>query len=741
MKRINELIFFLVLFCCISGIFQNYPIFLKNLEINTRTLNNDIDNLNKFQDLHIGNSIYSSYNLSVELDNLTSTLEGKLEVDFYNNDQVNFSKLPFHIYLSGMNFTSRPGKIDIIDVNKSDKTPLVYEVYPQNQTMWIHLDTKLEPLQRTLFDIYFNATLPDGGIDRSNSHGNNYDQSRIYKCAGFYPMPCVYDIYDGWNTDPYLHIGDPFYFDMAYYDFYITVPNGMVVAATGKLIEKVSDGFLTTYYFNPNHPVREVTFSASTWFYVESTLVNGVNVSTYYLPKSQFIWENNALIYAIQALTLFNDTFGEYPYPTLNIVEEYTYFGGMEYPCQVYITESIDYWSNPQYWLELIIAHEVSHQWWYNLIGNDEVDWGFLDEGLAVWSESYYAEIFYGNWIYFQYPPWIDEVRNYYAVTGLPSKINASVYNAVNADNYYYTAYTKAPLIIEQLRRNIGNASFIDGLKYYYNQKVYKIAMLSDLQLSMETVYGKSLDWFFFPWFDNFYLPKYNFISCTYDMKQKVLKLTINDLNEPLNPYSYSQQVPLSLYDKNNNMIFNDIFWINGTTSLQISITNTPNKVRLIYTDDVLVQLDSPSKLYIESPVETVGFQNPGSFTLSSDADDPDTDGAFNLIWTDSDGADNYSIYLHNSKITEINETLTTVVSQTAVSPFSITGLSSGDYYYIIVAYNETGQTMSNCIHITVKKGGADRGIPGYNSALLIGVLFAISILIYKKVNELIKNS
>ncbi|NVM36488.1 MAG: M1 family metallopeptidase [Candidatus Lokiarchaeota archaeon] len=567
--------------------------------------NNPKLDANENPKLSLNGGEYSHYNLSVQLDDLTSTLTGVLKVDFYNNDPVNFTKLPFHIYLSGMAFISRSGIIDIISVNKSDisKKSLAYDEYPANQTMWVHLDTILEPLQRVQFEINFSATLPDGGMDRSNSHGDDFDHSRIYKCAGFYPTPCVYDSYDGWNTDPYLWVGDPFYYDMAYYDFYITVPKGMVVAATGELVQKIDDGDFTHYYFDPIHPVREVTFSASKYFYYDSDTVNGVNVTTYYLPKSQFLWENNAINYAIQALELFNETFGEYPYPTLNIVQEYTHHGGMEYPCQVYITESLDEWDYPLFWLESIIVHETGHQWWYNLVGNDEVDWGFLDEGLVCWLTSYYGEINYGNWEFFQYPPYIDKVRTYYTFEGLSSKINASVYDAVNASNYYYTAYTKAPLIFEKLRRSIGNTIFLTGLRLFYSQKVYKIALLSDLQQAMESVYGSSLDWFFFPWFDNFYLPKYNFLECSYDGNQQILNLTINDLSEPLNDYIYSQQVQLLIYDS-SGLALDEWMWINGTTARTISLSNKPKKVRLEYGDEVLVQLYSEYETYIEKELE-----------------------------------------------------------------------------------------------------------------------------------------
>jgi len=99
----------------------------------------------------------------------------------------------------------------------------------------------------------------------------------------------------------------------------------------------------------------------------------------------------------------------------------------------------------------------------------------------------------------------------------------------------------------------------------------------------------------------------------------------------------------------------------------------------------------------------TVERPKPGNFTLTSDAGDPDTNGAFNLTWTVSEGADNYSIYSFDRLITMINTSLTIIADQTATSPFLITGLSRGIYFFVVVAYNETGETLSNNIWIEVQ--------------------------------------
>ncbi|MFW9880336.1 MAG: Ser-Thr-rich GPI-anchored membrane family protein, partial [Candidatus Thorarchaeota archaeon] len=93
----------------------------------------------------------------------------------------------------------------------------------------------------------------------------------------------------------------------------------------------------------------------------------------------------------------------------------------------------------------------------------------------------------------------------------------------------------------------------------------------------------------------------------------------------------------------------------------------------------------------------------PGPFDLTSTADSPDTDGDFDLTWTSSSGADNYSLYMDNNYITRIDKSLTSLAYQNATSPFQITGLTNGTYFFIIVAYNETGSTLSDCIMVEVQ--------------------------------------
>jgi len=93
----------------------------------------------------------------------------------------------------------------------------------------------------------------------------------------------------------------------------------------------------------------------------------------------------------------------------------------------------------------------------------------------------------------------------------------------------------------------------------------------------------------------------------------------------------------------------------------------------------------------------------PGSFTLSSNASDPDDNGLFILSWTGSSGATNYSIYQYSSFITEINGSLTLLADEITDPSLDLSGYSDGTYYYIVVAHNQIGDTSSNCITVIVQ--------------------------------------
>ncbi len=95
--------------------------------------------------------------------------------------------------------------------------------------------------------------------------------------------------------------------------------------------------------------------------------------------------------------------------------------------------------------------------------------------------------------------------------------------------------------------------------------------------------------------------------------------------------------------------------------------------------------------------------QLPNYFALMSTAGTPDSDGSFNLWWSNSLDADNYSLYQSNETIVQINSNVTKIVEGNVNRTFNLVNLKEGEYYFTAIAYNKVGNTSSNCLKVTVQ--------------------------------------
>ncbi|MHA1671828.1 MAG: C25 family cysteine peptidase [Promethearchaeota archaeon] len=132
-----------------------------------------------------------------------------------------------------------------------------------------------------------------------------------------------------------------------------------------------------------------------------------------------------------------------------------------------------------------------------------------------------------------------------------------------------------------------------------------------------------------------------------------------------------------------------------------------------------------------------VELLSPGDFTLSSNAGDPDDDGIFELTWTVASLANNYSVYRFSSYITVINESLIIKAQEISIFNLALSGLEDGTYYFIVVAHNNYGNTLSNCIEVVVSiptPPPPPTSIPGYD-LFILGFIISITtwIISFKK--------
>jgi aminopeptidase N len=308
----------------------------------------------------------------------------------------------------------------------------------------------------------------------------------------------ILSVYDGgkWYDYPYYAVGDPFYSETADYEATITAPEDWTIAATGVLTEREQGADKVWTVDAPGR--RDFGFVASDNFDVMQTTVDGVLVRSYYLRGSKS-GGREALDTGAQAIDLYSKTFGQYPFSEFSIAEADFFIGGMEYPGMVLIDHS---WygstgSLDKMTLDLLVSHETGHQWWYSVIGDNEVMEPWLDEGLTEFTTQYFFEkersASYND--YYQqnndyYKTMRSDQEGEYAAT-LP------VYDFEDNQTYSAWVYDRTAEVLQDLRKKIGDGKFFSALQEYYRDNRLGTTTGADLEKAFEDASGMQLSqWF-----------------------------------------------------------------------------------------------------------------------------------------------------------------------------------------------------------------------------------------------------
>jgi hypothetical protein len=215
---------------------------------------------------------------------------------------------------------------------------------------------------------------------------------------------------------------------------------------------------------------------------------SGVNLEFYYFLPNQALKTQEAnppgapqyaLDTARQAIDLYTKIYGDAPFKRLVLVEA-DFPDGMEFSGLVFVSQ---YWfsvyhGQPDTWLTVITAHEVSHQWWYSLVGNDQGNEPFLDEGLAVYSEAIYIETYYPNLL----PWWWNFRVKSYSPQGY---VDSKVYDFQNLRMYLNAVYLRGALMLQDIRMAIGDKAFFQWMRDYRTARAGKISTSVDLWEAM----------------------------------------------------------------------------------------------------------------------------------------------------------------------------------------------------------------------------------------------------------------
>jgi hypothetical protein len=335
-----------------------------------------------------GASIYHiDYTISDEL----TSLIGAQTVHYTNREDVPLTEAHVRLLPNVLNGEMTVSSVLVDGVNVEP----VYSL--ANSLLRIPLDPGLPPGGSVDLSFEFSVNIP---TEIESNYGILAYYNGVLTLAHTYPMIAVYDD-EGWNAEIPPNQGDPTYADASFFLVNVDGPREVVLVGSGREVNREENGSrqIVTYAAGP---ARDFYVAASPDYELISRTDGGVTFNAY-APASMEAGAEMALNVAIEAFKVFGERYAPYPYTEFDIVSTPTYALGIEYPGIIAITEHIYdvegvLSGDPSgVVMEATVAHEAGHQWFYNLVGNDQLDEPWLDESLTQFVTWQYYGDRYGS--------------------------------------------------------------------------------------------------------------------------------------------------------------------------------------------------------------------------------------------------------------------------------------------------------------------------------------------------------
>jgi hypothetical protein len=442
------------------------------------------------------------YAISLTVNFNAHQIEGREIIDYTNAENAALDRLYLRLLPNGHG-SYGDGSLDVSKTLLDGKA-ISTTLSINDSILAIDLPAPLAPGGQTQLELNFSGDVPVdfGGNATPSGYGiYNYSNS-IMALANWYPILSVYDS-KGWHLDPVSDIGDSVYSDTAFYSVDISAPSDVKVAATGSEISSTAVDAKTTRHHYLSGPARDFFIIMSPNFQKAEQTVDGTQINSYYIPSHED-GGMAALRVAATSLKIYNQQFGPYPFREFDIAEApMRYAAGVEYPGIVIIGDFLYNQSNQANFV-VADAHEVAHQWWYNVVGNDVFAEPWLDEALTSYTSSLYYEFGPGGTTAAQglIGYWEDRYQKV-VQAGKDDAVNESLahFESINDPTVYsYVVYSKGALFFQALRQEIGDQAFFSALRNYYREYQFRIASGDDLLKIFEQAAGRPLGDFYRKW-------------------------------------------------------------------------------------------------------------------------------------------------------------------------------------------------------------------------------------------------
>jgi len=503
------------------------------------------------------------YKIKANIDETTDIITGEEHLNYTNNSPDTLYFVYFNLYQNAFqpgsyldnlqkNNDVKPtyGKYErtklgtVIDEMKSGEINLKTQL--DNTVIKVWLDKPLPPKAKRKFDIKFR-TFWDTGSTRRRMKKYKVAGATHYNGCQWYPKICVYDRKSGWNTDQ--HLNREFYGDFGTFDVELTFAANYVVEATGVLqnekevlpdtlkakldiynfakkkfdskpgiVTKYKKGVTKTWKYHAEN-VHDFAFTADPSYRIHDTIIypgrkNGEGVRCVAIVQEGHAsgWQN-AAEYLSKIITVFSRDIGVFEYPKIVVADA---ADGMEYPML-----TLDGGRDKEY--RGLLVHEVGHNWFYGMLGNNETYRAMMDEGFTQFLTAWGLEAIDGknlpadsiskkHWYIRKFTEPINVrdrefnigyIRDAMQFNDEPLNTHSDAFNgALGQGGGYGNVYFKTATMLYNLQYVLGDSLYQAALKHYVAQWKFAHPYPEDFRNSVIQFTHVDLNWFFDQWIE-----------------------------------------------------------------------------------------------------------------------------------------------------------------------------------------------------------------------------------------------
>lgn len=460
--------------------------------------NYDADNGMAEQDLPVGVPLHNEYIVMLDVNPVERTVQGISRINFTNRSDTPLETIVLRVFLNAFqeDVLPRPypsnlvwrmhrpgssrGHMDIQSILLNNDVA-AYNI--QGTVLTIYLPQPLQPDSTAQLMLQFDAYVPMLG----HRIGGNSEGMWL---SMFLPLLAPYTS-NGWHTEDFYPLGDPFHIEAANFHVTITTPLGHNVIGSGHRTEEIVEDTETKITRFTAPMARDFSFAilSSEYSHASITTDSGVEISLLFLSPLVQARAEYILQHARTTVEHFENYVGVYPFGHISILEVDLLHDSIASSQIVFVDTSHLARGNLKH-----MTHSIGSMWFSNIVGINGTAEPWLSKGLT---RIVAAGIFYDTAESMQ--EFI--TQEYAAIADRTDLVIASELGAYTRHDNFVDAQGRKPmLMLHRLKQHMGEYAFWQAISNYYQSQSFQIATAEDFVHAAEEVYGNSLRAFFNVW-------------------------------------------------------------------------------------------------------------------------------------------------------------------------------------------------------------------------------------------------